>query len=183
MIVQRLYGGMINLLVLIYLANVMIIIWCDLATKHFSFGSLKHELRNVGSSWQKQRKGGCNRKETPSRRTSTIQKHCSPPRVEISQKTKRGLRGFANGYLTAGIADTGAAQNVVSLTFAQSLGLDTRPSNHKFQLGSSKQIMSLGKPSLKRLDLLEPNQLITGTVQFQWAFSEDSRHVKLEIIL
>ncbi|PMD33926.1 hypothetical protein L207DRAFT_517945 [Hyaloscypha variabilis F] len=93
----------------------------------------------------------------PTRRIPKIQNQ-HLPQVEESQKIKRALRGFANGNSIAGIADTGAAQNFVSLAFAQSLGLDILRCSHRFQLGSSKQISSL------------------GTVQFQWAFSEDSRN-------
>jgi predicted aspartyl protease len=93
----------------------------------------------------------------PSRRTSTNQNQLFPPRAEASQKTKRGLRGFANGHSTAGIADTGAAQNVVSLTFVQSLGLEIKPSTHKFRLGSSKQIMSLGNSFLQPIAPPKPH--------------------------
>jgi hypothetical protein len=63
----------------------------------------------------------------------------------------------------------------VSLTFAQSLGLEIKPSTHKFQLGSSKQIMSLGNSFLHPIAPPAPLTVMTGTVQFQWAFSEDTR--------
>jgi predicted aspartyl protease len=122
---------------------------------------LSYTFRSSGSSWQKRhKKRARNRKAgdvRPSRWTLTNQNNHPPPRIEAYQKTKRGLRGFANGHSTAGIADTGAAHNVVSLTFSQSLGLDIRPSNHKFQLGSSKQIMSLGKSFLQPVASPKPH--------------------------
>jgi hypothetical protein len=119
-----------------------------------------YKSRNAGSSWKKRQQ-----KRTRNRRGENLKfsRWASTMLIqpaETSQKTKRGLRGFANGHSTAGIADTGAAHNVVSLTFAQSLGLDIRPSTHKFQLGSSKQIMSLGKSLLNLLQLPEPHQYL-----------------------
>lgn len=110
---------------------------------------LQYKSQNMGSSWQKQLEKRARihkmREARSSRWNSATLDHHPPPRLDTSQKTKRGLRGFANGNSTAAIADTGAAQNVVSLAFVQTLGLDIRPSSHKFQLGSSKQIISLGK--------------------------------------
>jgi hypothetical protein len=163
-------------------ASAMITRWLYKRMNFFCFLSISllYEFRNIGSSWQKQnRKMSPNhtlRNTRPARRTSTNQSQLLPPRVDVSQKTKRGLRGFANGYSTAGIADTGAAQNVVSLTFAQNLGLEIEPSTHKFQLGSSKQIMSLGNSFPQPIDPPRaPLIVMTGTVQFQWAFSEDAR--------
>jgi predicted aspartyl protease len=144
-------------------ASAMILRWLYKRMNFFCFLSISllYEFRNIGSSWQKQnRKMSPNhtlRNTRPARRTSTNQSQLLPPRVDVSQKTKRGLRGFANGYSTAGIADTGAAQNVVSLTFVQSLGLEIKPSTHKFRLGSSKQIMSLGNSFLQPIAPPKPH--------------------------
>jgi predicted aspartyl protease len=119
-----------------------------------------YKSRNAGSRWKKrQQKRTRNRRGEDLKFSRWASTMLIQP-VETSQKTKRGLRGFANGHSTAGIADTGAAHNVVSLTFAQGLGLDIRPSTHKFQLGSSKQIMSLGKSFLHLVQLLEPHQYL-----------------------
>ena len=150
-------------LLLAYMTSPMITHWCYHGMNFFFLfiWLLLCKFRNIGSSWQKRhKKRARNRKARdvrPSRWTSTNQNHHHPPRIEVYQKTKRGLRGFANGYSTAGIADTGAAHNVVSLAFAQGLGLDIRPGTHKFQLGSSKQIMSLGKYFLHPIASPRPN--------------------------
>lgn len=119
-----------------------------------------YKSRNAGSSWKQRRQKRARNRRGEDLKSSRWASTMLIQPVETSQKTKRGLRGFANGHSTAGIADTGAAHNVVSLTFVQSLGLDIRPSTHKFQLGSSKQIMSLGKSFLNLLQFLEPHQYL-----------------------
>jgi hypothetical protein len=140
---------------------------------------LPDKFRNIGLRWEKQYKSNArNYKSRPLgsfRWISTFQYHLLLPRVEVAQKIKRGIRGFANGHPTTGIADTGAAQNVVSLAFAQNLGLDIEPSTHEFQFGSSKQIISLGETFPQNIASRAQLKVTTGTVQFQWAFSEDSR--------
>jgi hypothetical protein len=121
---------------------------------------LPDKFRNIGLRWEKQHKNNTRNHKSrslgPFRWIPTLQYHLLSPRVEASQKIKRVIRGFANGHSTAGIADTGAAHNVVSLEFAQSLGLDIEPTTHEFQLGSSKQIMSVGKSFSSACFLHEP---------------------------
>ena len=60
-------------------------------------------------------------------------------------KTKRGLPGFINGFRTAALADTGAAQNVVSADFAREKGLVLERKTAMFRLGNSKNVRSAGE--------------------------------------
>jgi hypothetical protein len=102
---------------------------------------------------------------------------------ESSQKIKRALQDFANGNSIAGIADTGAAQNVVSLAFAQSLGLSILPCSHRFQLGSSRKIASLGEGYLcsssrqhSSQGLLTSDRDSPGLIGVQWRFTKHNHH-------
>ncbi|KAM0796708.1 hypothetical protein BDR22DRAFT_510597 [Usnea florida] len=70
------------------------------------------------------------------------------------EKIRRGLPGFINGARTAALADTGAAQNVVSLDFAHRHGLVLGGKAAMFRLGNSKSVQSV------------------GTVKVSWAFAE-----------
>ena len=60
-------------------------------------------------------------------------------------KIRRGLPGFINGARTAALADTGAAQNVVSLDFAHKHGLVLEGKAAMFRLGNSKSVQSVGQ--------------------------------------
>lgn len=60
-------------------------------------------------------------------------------------KIKRGLPGFINGSRTDALADTGAAQNVVSADFAREKGLVIEGKAALFRLGNSKRVRSAGK--------------------------------------
>lgn len=63
---------------------------------------------------------------------------------EVS-KIKRGLPGFVNGSRTSALADTGAAQNIVSAAFVQEKGLSIKEDQGRFRLGNSKIAQSVGK--------------------------------------
>lgn len=63
---------------------------------------------------------------------------------EVS-KIKRGLPGFVNGSRTSALADTGAAQNIVSAAFVQEKGLSIKEDQRRFRLGNSKIAQSVGK--------------------------------------
>ncbi len=63
---------------------------------------------------------------------------------EVS-KIKRGLPGFVNGSRTSALADTGAAQNIVSAAFVQEKGLSIKKDQGRFRLGNSKIAQSVGK--------------------------------------
>ena len=60
-------------------------------------------------------------------------------------KIKRGLPGFINGSRTSALADTGAAQNVISAAFAQEMGLVLQGKAAVFRLGNSKRAQSIGE--------------------------------------
>ena len=60
-------------------------------------------------------------------------------------KTKRGLPGFVNGTRTAALADTGAAQNIISLDFAHRHGLVLEGKTAMLRLGNSKSVQSAGQ--------------------------------------
>ena len=63
---------------------------------------------------------------------------------EVS-KIKRGLPGFVNGSRTSALADTGAAQNIVSAAFVREKGLSIKEDQGRFRLGNSKITQSVGK--------------------------------------
>ena len=60
-------------------------------------------------------------------------------------KIKRGLPGFVNGSRTSALADTGAAQNVVSAAFVRERGLSINNNQSHFKVGNSKIVQSIGK--------------------------------------
>ena len=60
-------------------------------------------------------------------------------------KIKRGLPGFVNGSRTSALADTGAAQNIVSAAFAQEKGVSLGGQAAVFRLGNNKKARSIGK--------------------------------------
>ncbi|KAL9069729.1 MAG: hypothetical protein Q9161_005314 [Pseudevernia consocians] len=74
-------------------------------------------------------------------------------------KIKRGLPGFVNGSRTSALADTGAAQNIVSAAFVQERGFSIKEKQGVFRLGNSKIAQSI------------------GTVNLRWAFSEKPNEV------
>ena len=57
---------------------------------------------------------------------------------------KRGLSGTIDGLKVSALADTGAAQNVVSSNFARARKLDVAGSPSSFRQGNSKLVHSLG---------------------------------------
>lgn len=63
---------------------------------------------------------------------------------EERSKLKRGLSGTINGLKVAALADTGAAQNVVSSDFARAWRLDVAGSPSSFRQGNSKLAHTLG---------------------------------------
>ena len=60
-------------------------------------------------------------------------------------KAKQGLIGFANGFNTAAMADTGSRKNVMSVSYARKLNLTIEGSPSMFKIGSSRKIQSIGK--------------------------------------
>ena len=58
---------------------------------------------------------------------------------------KQGLIGFANGFNTAAMADTGSRKNVMSESYAKKLNLTIESSPSMFEIGSSRKIQSMGK--------------------------------------
>ena len=60
---------------------------------------------------------------------------------------KRGLSGTIDGLKVSALADTGAAQNVVSSNFARARNLDVGGSPSSFRLGNSTLARSLGTSS------------------------------------
>ena len=67
-----------------------------------------------------------------------------PVRDKVA-KIRRGLPGFVNGSRTSALADTGAAQNVVSAAFAEQNGLVLEGQAAVIRLGNSKEVRSDGK--------------------------------------
>lgn len=59
-------------------------------------------------------------------------------------KLKRGLSGTIDGLKVSALADTGAAENVVSSTFATARKLDVAGSPRSFRQGNSKLAHTLG---------------------------------------
>ena len=57
---------------------------------------------------------------------------------------KRGLSGTIDGLKVSALADTGAAQNVVSSNFARARKLDVAGPPSSFRLGNSQLAHSLG---------------------------------------
>ena len=57
---------------------------------------------------------------------------------------KRGLSGTIDGLKVSALADTGAAQNVVSSSFARARKLEVACSRSSFRLGNSKLAHSSG---------------------------------------
>ena len=61
-----------------------------------------------------------------------------------NSKLKRGLSGTIDGFKVSALADTGAALNVVSCSFAKARGLDVAGSPSSFRQGNSTSAYSLG---------------------------------------
>ena len=61
------------------------------------------------------------------------------------ERQKRGLPGFINGFPVSALADTGAAQNVVSAAFARKQGLVLENKPTMVRLGNSRRVLSVGK--------------------------------------
>ncbi|CAF9920878.1 hypothetical protein IMSHALPRED_005028 [Imshaugia aleurites] len=74
-------------------------------------------------------------------------------------KIKRGLPGFVNGSRTSALADTGAAQNIVSEAFVQERRLRVKESQGRFRLGNFTFAQSI------------------GTVNLRWAFAEKPKEI------
>ncbi|KAL8706382.1 MAG: hypothetical protein Q9201_000527 [Fulgogasparrea decipioides] len=64
-------------------------------------------------------------------------------------KIKEGLSGFLNGQNVSALADTGSRKNVISATYAESLGLKITGSPCEFELGNSRKARSIGIVSVK----------------------------------
>ena len=82
---------------------------------------------------------------TAPRHSSQDQNFQAQRRIDTyCQKIRRGLRGFVNNAQTIAIADTGAAANIISATYAKKLQLliNNRPCS--FKLGNSQIIRSIG---------------------------------------
>lgn len=62
----------------------------------------------------------------------------------VMKVLKRGLSGTIDGLKVSALADTGAAQNVVSRNFARARKLDVAGSPSSFMQGNSKLAHSLG---------------------------------------
>ena len=60
-------------------------------------------------------------------------------------KIKQGLSGYSNGWNVAALPDTGSRKNVISASYAESLGLKVRGSPIEFELGSSRKTKSIGE--------------------------------------
>ena len=60
-------------------------------------------------------------------------------------RTKQGLNGYTNGSHVAAVADTGAVENVMSLSYARAMGLNIEGSSSTFELGNSRKIKSIGR--------------------------------------
>ena len=68
-----------------------------------------------------------------------------PSRGTRLLKTKQALLGFVNGFSIAAMADTGSRKNVMSESYAKSLGFTIEASPSTFEIGNSKKIQSIGK--------------------------------------
>ena len=71
--------------------------------------------------------------------------HGITPSENKVAKTKRGLPGFINGSRTAALADTGAAQNIISADFAFRNGVILEGRRTVFRLGNSRRVQSAGQ--------------------------------------
>ncbi len=60
------------------------------------------------------------------------------------ERQKRGLPGFINGLSISALADTGAAQNVISAAFARKQGLVLENKPTMVRLGNSRRVLSVG---------------------------------------
>ena len=60
-------------------------------------------------------------------------------------KAKQALRGFANGSTIAAMADTGSRKNVMSESYAKSMGFTIEDSRSTFEIGDSRKIQSTGR--------------------------------------
>ena len=78
-------------------------------------------------------------------RPGTITSKFVTPSGSKVAKIKRGLPGFVNGSRTSALADTGAAQNIVSAAFAQEKGVFLTGQAAVFRLGNNKKARSIGK--------------------------------------
>ena len=78
-------------------------------------------------------------------RPGTLTSKSVTPSGNKVAKIKRGLPGFVNGSRTSALADTGAAQNIVSAAFAQEKGVSLGGQAAVFRLGNNKKARSIGK--------------------------------------
>ena len=60
-------------------------------------------------------------------------------------KAKQALLGFANGSTIAAMADTGSRKNVMSESYAKSMGFTIEDSRSTFEIGDSRKIQSIGR--------------------------------------
>jgi hypothetical protein len=97
-------------------------------------------------------------------------KECSLPR--------RGLSGFINGLTATALADTGAGQNIVSLSCAAGQNLKISPLSESFKLGNSQEIKSIGRFQYISIgQLYETNFFLTGTVVIKWSFAMEPSEI------
>ena len=77
--------------------------------------------------------------------------HIDTRQINRLSKVKRGLPGFVNGKKKSALADTGAAQNVISDAYAKEMKLQVKDSPSLLRLGNRKGTRSLGKQILTTL--------------------------------
>ena len=80
--------------------------------------------------------------------------------LQGNSKLKRGLSGTIDGFKVSALADTGAAQNVVSSDFARALELDVAGSPSSFRQGNSKLVQSLGTLNNRSGNLIRSSDVI-----------------------
>ena len=99
--------------------------------------------------------------------------HIGARPLNRNSKAKRGLSGFVNGSRKSALADTGAAQNVISSAFAKEMELQIEESPSLIKLGNSKKTRSLGNSlSVTPTFVQELNSWLTGAVSMKWSFAE-----------
>ena len=69
----------------------------------------------------------------------------NPSRGARLLKAKQALLGFANGSNIAAMADTGSRKNVMSESYAKSMGFTIEDSPSTFEIGNSRKIQSIGR--------------------------------------
>ena len=94
------------------------------------------------------------------RRPKTSKAHGIGKRLLIKvSKIKRGLASFVNGTRLSVIADTGAAANVISATYAKQRNMEIDTSSSSFRLGNSSLVDSLGTVTIDYAFAEEPSNM------------------------